>query len=176
MAKRQPEKVYDRRSSDLPTNAIVSIAIVADPYSKIGEKLEVLRSIRDDPLAGMYSRSQIDSAQFEAGRKWQSCFEAAQIGTIQAIDPGKEAVDGGRFREPINDRQIKAFRALVEADEKLGLQGARLIKVVLADHKSISLAAMELNLRTQREIDYLGRRFRECLETLAILWGFASKA
>lgn len=176
MAKRQTEKVHDRRSSDLPTGSVVSIAIVADPYSQIGEKIEVLRSVRDDPLAGMYSRSQIDDAQFRAGRKWQEYHENSEIGGgIKTIDPGKPKVDGGMMADPLPDKALKAFRKIAESDQALGVEGSSLLRDILGHERmSVSKAALARNCHSEKEINYITRRFRECLESLAILWGLAS--
>lgn len=167
--------VHERMSADLPINSRVSIAIVKDPYSNFGEQIRVLRSVRDDPLAGMFSRSQIDQAQLEAGREWQRHHENSEIGSIRAIDPGKEAVDGGRMPEPITDRQTKAFRQLAIADAKLGQEGCALVRDVLGYRLSITAAAQKRGMVGESEVKYIGKRFRECLETLAILWGFAGE-
>ncbi len=144
-------KIYDRMSADLPINSVVAETVVKD---EAGDYIKVLRSIRDDPLAGMLSRDQIDTAMFEAGRLWQKYYEHSEIGGISAIDPTKEAVDGGRIPEPITDRQIEAIRELGNADKELGEYGASIIRDVLGRHQ-------------------LGRRLRECLDTLAHLWNFA---
>lgn len=170
------ETVHDRKASELPINAVVSIAIVDDPYSDKGEKIEVLRSIRDDPLEGMKARRQVDDAQYLAGREWQKFNEQACVGSIRAIDPTKEAVDGGQMPEPITDKQIKAFHQLYEADRELGAAGKTLVRDILGfDRLSIAAAAAKHGFSGEREINYIGRRFRECLETLAKLWGFAGK-
>lgn len=166
--------VHDRRAVDLPINSRVAVAIVADPYSETGDKIEVLRSVRDDPLAGMLSRKQIDEAQFHAGRLWQRFHENSEIGAINAVDPCKEKVDGGKSPEPIGERQIRAFRALAEADKALGVEGRQLVRDILARRWSISEAANYRGVQAELEVKYIGRRFRECLETLAELWGFAA--
>lgn len=170
------EKVYDRQSTDLPINSIVAVAIVADPYSDQGEKIQVLRSVRDDPLAGMRSRNQIDDAQFAAGRKWQYYAEQCEIGSIQAIDTTKTAVDGGKAREPITDRQIEAFKRLYESNKKLGSERNRLIFDILGLRRTIREAAEARGRFTKYGWDRTGIEFRECLELLAVLWGFASNA
>lgn len=176
MAKRsQAVKVHDRMSSDLPINSVVSVAIVQDPYSTTGERIQVLRSVRDDPVAGMHARGQVDDAQLAAARKWQALHEGAEIGSISAIDPGKEAVDGGRIPEPITDRQIKAIRGLAEADKRLGHDGKALVMDILGRRIGIREAAEKRGEFTRSGWEYTGKRFRECLESLAILWGFAGK-
>ena len=99
--------VHDRRSTDLVRNASVAIVEVDDPYAiEPGGKITVLRSLRDDPLARMSAAKQIDSAQFEAGRAWQADYEEAEVGGASAIDPTKEAVDGGKPPEMPRDIEI----------------------------------------------------------------------
>lgn len=164
------DKIYDRMTADLPINSVVAPAVVKDGA---GDYIRVLRSIRDDPLAGMLSRSQIDEAQFRAGRKWQEHRENSEIGGARAIDTTREAVDGGRFKEPDVDRLSLALKELKAADKALGAYGASLVHDVLGRRLSISAVAAMRMMPRQREIDYLGMRFRECLESLAKLWGFA---
>lgn len=164
------QKIYDRMTADLPINSVVSIAIVKD---EAGDLTRVLRSERDDPLAGMLSRHQIDQAQFEAGRLWQKYREDSEIGGAQAIDTTKEAVDGGRFKEPDITKMSVALRELRRANEVLGAFGASLIEDILGRRMSIAQVAAARMMARQREIDYLARRFRECLEELAKLWGMA---
>jgi hypothetical protein len=172
----KPEKVHDRMATDLTRNAMVAPAVVDDPYSTIaGEKIRVTRSLRDDTLAWMYSRSFIDTAEFSAGRKWEQYVHWAEIGGVRAIDPTKEAVDGKRLPEPITDRQIEAMQQLRMAEGVLGMEGASLVRDILTHQLTITMAAARRYLLTEQERKYLGRRFRECLDTLAEHWGLATK-
>ncbi len=164
---RDETKVYDRMSADLPTNSQVVPAVVRDGA---GDYIKVLRSVRDDPLAGMLSRGQIDAAQYEGGRLWQQYREDSEIGGAQAIDTTKEAVDGGRFKEPDITKLSTALRELRRANEILGAYGASLVEDILGRRMSIAEVAAARSMPRQREIDYLGKRFRECLESLA-KWG-----
>lgn len=170
MSGRDESKIYDRMSADLPTGSQVVPAVVKD---EAGDYIRVLRSVRDDPLAGMLSRGQIDAAQFEAGRLWQQYREDSEIGGAQAIDTTKEAVDGGRFKEPDLTKLSVAIKKLSQAKQNLGDYGASLIEDILGRRMSIAEVAAARSMPRQREIDYIGRRFRECLESLAKLWGFA---
>ena len=173
MAGRKDEtKIYDRMSADLPTNSQVVPAVVRDAA---GDYIKVLRSVRDDPLAGMLSRSQIDAAQYEAGRLWQQYREDSEIGGAQAIDTTKEAVDGGRFKEPDITRMSKALRELKLADEELGAYDASLIYDVLARRMSITQIAAARSITSGRQISYTMERFRGALEKLARLWGLVTK-
>lgn len=172
MARPKPDKIHERLSRDLPINSVVSVTVVDDPYSR-GEKIQVIRSVRNDALAGLHARTYIDDAQFAAGRKWENLFERAEIGSIRAIDPTREAVDGGQIPEPITDHQIAALRKLDEAHKWLGRDGYEIVFSVLGERRLLKEAAEYRGFVTAREIDYFSRRFRECLEALARLWGFA---
>jgi hypothetical protein len=154
----------------------VDLVVIENPLATAhgeNKKRESIRSLRDDPLAGMHSRGQIDEAMFYAGRTWQMHHENSEIGGVSAIDTTKDAVDGGRIPEPISDRQIRAFKQLRLADEALGYQGKMLIRKVLGERKSVQEYSMGLGLTSEREFNYMSRRLRECLDTLAELWGFA---
>lgn len=146
------------------------VAVVRDPYSDLGENITVLRSTRDDPLAGMLARQSIDLAQYEAGREWQRHWEDAQIGAVRAIDPTREPVDGkGPQTSPYNEKQRKAMGELRTVAAVLGYEGDRLIADILGSRTPLELAAQ----RRGRSKKYISIRFRECLETMAKIWGFA---
>src|SRR6185295_2120596 len=101
--RRQPydpgKPTHDRRATELPRVGRFVTCEVDDPY-EIGAKIVAIRSTRNDPLADLHSRKHIDDAQYEGGRSFQRDFEAAERGPC-AIDPSKEAVDGGKMPEPI---------------------------------------------------------------------------
>ena len=131
-----PAKAHDRRSHDLPRNAEVAAVEVEDPLGlEPGEKIVTLRSIRNDPLARLHSHRQLDEAQYQAGRAFQSDWEKAERGP-RAVDPTREYVDGGQAREPITEGQRKAVLRLNRAERELGADGSALVHDVLvqADH------------------------------------------
>lgn len=174
--RRQPndlKNVHVRISTDLLRNAQVSTIEVDDPL-ELGGKLIVMRSTRNDPLAGMHARHSIDEAQYQAGRAFQADFETAERGP-RAIDPSKEAVDGGRMSEPITDAQQKAVKRLNRAERELGLNGSSIIHDVLITGLAIEAVGRRRCMASELELKYLGRRFRECLDCLALVYGFAMK-
>lgn len=171
MAK-QAEKIHQRMSADLPINSRVAVAIVDDPYSQVGEKIQVLRSVKKDPLADMLSRGVIDQALYLAGRKWQALYERRMVGTVGAIDPTKEAVDGGKMRDPLTDRQMLATDELHRANLVLGRVGKNLMVDLLGECMSMTAMGEKYDCRTGRRMNFLSIRIRECLEDLGKLWGF----
>ena len=166
--------VHDRRATDLLRNAQVTSIEVDDPMAlEPGDKIVTVRSLRDDPLARLHDRGQIDEAQYQGGRAFQHDFEIAERGP-QAIDPSKEYVDGGRLPEPITEQQRKAVVRLNGAERRLGADGSALTHDVLIKGMSLSRIAQTRGLQGERWEKYFGLRFRECLNTLAVVYNFAS--
>jgi hypothetical protein len=164
--------VADRRSTDLLRNAQVSAMEVDDPF-EVGAKILAFRSLRDDPLGRLHDRHQIDEAQYHAGRAYQHDFETAERGP-RAIDPSKEAVDGGVMPEPLTEQQRKAALRLKAAAEELGVHGRKLIQDFLINGMTMEQIAQVRGLvPSQFTLKYYGARVRECLDGLAIVYDFA---
>jgi hypothetical protein len=173
---RDPSKAYDRRAQDLPLNAEVAPVEVDDPLGlEPGEKIIALRSTRGDPLAKLHTHHQIDEAQFRGGRAFQSDWEKAERGP-QAVDPTRERVDGGQAREPITEGQRRAVVRLNRIEHELGADGSTLIHEVLILGMTMQQVGERRGLSTQRWKDYFARRFQECLDRLALFYGFAAPA
>jgi hypothetical protein len=167
---------HDRRSHDLPQNAEVAAIEVDDPMAlEPGDRIVALRSIRNDPLARLHSHHQIDEAQYRSGRAFQDDWEKAERGP-RALDPSREYVDGGQFREPITERQREAVLRLNRAQRELGADGSALVHDVLIQGMTMEQVGLRRGLHSQRWSDYFSRRFRECLDRLALMYGFATEA
>jgi hypothetical protein len=161
--------VHDR-IADLPVNAVVARAVVDDPY-EWGGQIAVLRSLRDDPLARLHVRRQIDELQLKAGRLWQADYEAAEIGSARGIDPAKDQVDGGRFAEPNTDRRLAAAARLKRDRRALGKLGEIIITDVLGKGLMIKDAVEMRGFKDKASLEFYGRLFRESLNTIAELRG-----
>jgi hypothetical protein len=158
-------------ATDLLRNALVAPIEVDDPY-EAGEKIAVMRSIRNDPLAGLHSRQQIDEAQYQAGRAFQRDFEAAERGP-KAIDPSKEAVDGGLMPEPITESQQKAARKLGDIYRALGADLSALLHDVLIGGLTRTELAARRGLEGRKWEEFFGEKFRRGLDRIAVIYGFA---
>jgi hypothetical protein len=168
-------RVHDRRSTDLPRNAEVAAVEVDDPLGlEPGEKIVTLRSLRNDPLGKLHSHRQIDEAQFQGGRAFQDDWEKAERGP-QAVDPTREYVDGGQAREPITERQRKAVLRLNRAERELGADGSALVHEILVLGLTMEQVGQRRGVLGQRWMDYFARRFKECLDRLALIYGFATQ-
>ena len=166
--------VHDRRAKEL-THQDVAAEEVDDPFEE-GATILVLRNLRDDPIAAMRSKGYVDECQFMAARHWQRAYELAEIGGARAIDYGKEKVDGGKIPEPtVTDTQARAFADLSKVRAGLGDYGSSIVFDVLGCHMTIQKCAERRMMVRDIEVNYIGRRFRECLDTMAIIFGYATK-
>ena len=169
-----PAKAHDRRSRDLPRHLEVATVEVDNPLAlEPGEKIVALRSIRNDPLGRLHSHRQISEAQYQGGRAFQHDWERAERGP-RAVDPTREYVDGGQMREPITEGQRKAVLRLNRAERELGADGSALVHDVLVHGVTMEQIGERRGLRTQRWKDYFGRRVCECLDRLALVYGFST--
>src|SRR5271169_3114769 len=167
-------KIHDRRAQDLPRNAEVASVEIDDPLGlEPGEKIVAIRSIRNDPLARLHSHRQIDEAQYQGGRAFQDDWEKAERGP-RAVDPTREYVDASPAREPITERQRKAVMRLNRIERELGADGSVLVHEVLILGMTMEQVGERRGLRGQRWRDYFAKRFRECLDRLALIYGFAT--
>lgn len=169
-----PAKAHDRRSRDLPRNAEVATVEVDNPLAlDSGEKIVALRSLRNDPLGRLHTHHQVDEAQYQGGRAFQSDWEKAERGP-RAVDPSRDYVDGGQMREPITEGQRKAVLRLNRAERELGADGSALVHDVLVRGMTMDQIGQRRGLVTQRWRDYFSRRLCECLDRLALIYGFAT--
>lgn len=168
-----PTNKFDLRSEYVGGQPAQSSAAEVDNPLNAAQKLIVFRSIRD-PLASLHASQSIDEAQYQAGRHWQRAYELSEVGGARAIDPTKEAVDGGRMPEMLTDAQLRAFKDLGQARGVLGMVGERIVTQVLGERLSIAKVADRWGFSTERDRRYIGMRFNECLEQLAKLWNYAS--
>ena len=91
------------------------------------------------------------------------------------MDPTREYVDGARTREPVTESQRQAVLRLNRIERELGTDGAALVHDVLVLGLTMDEIGQRRAVRTQRWIDYFARRFRECLDRLALIYGFATE-
>jgi len=167
--------LYDRRSRDLPFNAEVAEVEIDNPLAlDPGEKIVAMRSVRSDPLGRLHAHRQIDEAQYRGGRAFQNDWERAERGP-QAVDTTREYVDGAGTRERVTESQRQAVLRLNRVERELGTDGAALVHDVLVTGLTMDQIGQRRALRTQRWNDYFARRFRECLDRLALVYGFATE-
>jgi GcrA cell cycle regulator len=90
-------------------------------------------------------------------------------------NPSREYVDGVQIREPITEGQRKAVLRLNRAERELGADGSALVHDVLVQGMTMEQIGQRRGLCTQRWKDYFSRRFCECLDRLALIYGFTTE-
>lgn len=164
---------HDRRATDLTRLAEVAPIEVDDPMGlDPGDKIVVMRSIRDDPLARLHAHRHIDEAQYQGGRAFQYDFETAEQGP-QAIDPTKEYVDGGRPPEPLPECAQEALQRLNRVARVLGQDGSALTHAVLINSQTCKAVAVSRGLPGRKWEEFFNMRLKECLNTLAAVYKFS---
>ncbi|MFC7399571.1 hypothetical protein ACFQU1_20370 [Chelatococcus sp. GCM10030263] len=114
--------------------------LVVDPYEP-DKTLRVSVNLRESPLETLKARRRINDAEYEAGRWFRGVYERASIGPLTAIDPTKEAVDGGRFAEPLSDATMRAAQELRGTVSVVGAQGYLLLSAIVGQGKTIDEVA-----------------------------------
>lgn len=166
-------QVHDRRSTDTLAAGQYAPIEVQDPYAP-DEKITVLRQLRSDPLARLHAGSHIDDAQYMAGRSYQRDWELAERGA-RAIDPTKEAVDGGQLPEPLSDSQAAARMRLIGVKASLGRKMHAVAHAFLIDGGTTEQIGRAEDRSGHRWANYYGKMLRDALDTLAVEYGFASE-
>src|SRR5580765_7003620 len=169
----QGPQVHDRRARQTnrgQTGHIIEVE-VDDPY-EAGAKISAVRSTRDDPTADHLARGHIDQAQYEAGRAFQRAFAEAERGprAIGWVD----AVDGGLPAETLTDGQLKAGKWLTKCYGALGRDGSVLMHDMLVHNRTTRQIAASRGMIGSAWEQYFARRLWECLNTLAVVFGFSN--
>lgn len=143
-------------------------------YAHPGTKIVAVRSYRDDPLALMHSRQQIDAAQFRAGREWERLYRLAEPTPIMAMDTTKEPVDGGgNVFDMVTVSKLEAMSRLGALGAKLGARDEQMLNHVLITGMGIREYAHATEFPSAKAVKLVIERFREALEMLAKEFGYA---
>lgn len=116
--------------------------IIDDPL-EAGVRMTAKVNVRECAIAHMASRGRLNPSQEAAGERFRKLWEMAAIGRSRAIDPGKEAVDGGTLGDPMTDDMVKAARELDRALKSVGMIASSILISVVGEGKRIEDAAAD---------------------------------
>lgn len=166
-------RLHDRRARDINRgSAAHTVEVEIDCPFEPGARISVLRSVRDDPLGDHFARGHVDEAQFAAGRRFQQCFGIAERGP-RAMQMA-EAVDGNPPRETLTDESLMASKWLTKCYGALGRDGSTLMHDMLIHARTTRQIAEARGMIGADWQRYFARRLFECLDTLAVVFGFAN--
>ncbi len=124
-------------------------------------------NMRESPIVWMLAHDQVSTTQAKAASRFRELYEAAGSADLKAMDTTKEPVDGGGFPDILTDRKMQAAKDLKDVHALLGIEGYRLIVNVCGECNWIR----DLG-HTQWKRLRLADKLRECLNALAIHWGY----
>lgn len=174
--KQKEERVHDRKATDVLAALQVVPVEVKNPHDLDGGNIVVFASTRDDVLRRLHASKGIDDAQFAAGRAWEEDWQRAQLGHTSSGGQWRERVQGGGISgEIITDKVRRAVKNLAEADRVLGIQGCAIVRDILGHGMTTKAASVKhLGDMSDRNVTYVAKRFRECLETLVVVYKLGS--
>ena len=118
----------------------------------------------------LYSRKAIPESDWKAALRITRAYESMGGAGAKAIDYEYEHVDGGQIARTITDKHLFASETLKEAHNALGPEGYDLTLKFAA----MGLRPREVAQKEARQV-YYRERFKECLDTLAVLWGLKTR-
>ena len=86
-----------------------------------------------------------------------------------------EAVDGGLPCEPLTDAPLRAGKWFARCYQALGQDGSVLTRDLLIHNLTIKQIVASRGLTGQEWNRYVAKRFAECLDCLAVVFGLASR-
>jgi hypothetical protein len=177
--KKAPDPVvHDRRAVDALAKLHAVPVDVKDPHDLDGGVITVLASTRGDVLRVLHTapKDPIDDAQFAAGRAWESDWQRAQVGHASSGGQWQERVSGGGVSgEILTDQVREAMRRLAKADRELGIIGCAIIRDILGRGFTFEACAVKYRGNSEdRAMRYIRSRFRECLESLVVVYQLGS--
>ena len=149
--------------------------IVADP-DRPGLFKTCAVAVRDDPVVLMHSRRDISDAQFMAASVVRLAFELVHSSGLKSVDASSPYVDGGLPKtDSPNVQRSAAASKLARARVLLGEYSFQLISSILADGVSISTLASQEPGDHHLARRYIGKRFRDALDELAVLFDLVAE-
>ena len=113
---------------------------IDDPLEP-GARMVATVNVRESAVAHMVSRRRLNASQEAAGERFRQLWERAAIGRSRAIDPAKEAVDGGKIGDPMTDDMVRAARELDKALKSVGPAASSILISVVGEGQRIEDAA-----------------------------------
>nr|WP_078719567.1 MULTISPECIES: hypothetical protein [unclassified Bartonella] len=123
------------------------------------------------PIALLYKKGHINQAQYKAAERFYIYWRQCQGDTQMSLDLTVQKVDSSqRYTHPI-EIQTNALKHLQTVKTHLGILGYRLVEQVVGYDQAFK----ELS-PSKRKQNSLADHLRDCLDLLAIHWGYVNHA
>lgn len=175
------KRARERRKARLPEHESdgkveMGMKRVPDPFEP-GRIMEVLANTRESPVEYLAARGRLDGAQKAAAERYRGLYERAQLGSLQAMDPAKEKVDGGKISETLSDRVMRAAHDLAQTNRAVGRVSAAILISIVGEGVAIGEIAKNYpHLSNCQASGFVTGRLIEALDALVIEWGMIGEA
>lgn len=137
------------------------------------KKIRAAFNSKESPVMWMHARNWVTDSQAMAATEFRRLYEMCGGAGARAIDFTKEPVDGGGYIDPISDRRMDAAKELMQVQHRLGRSGYDLVERVCGQLFFIKqVAAQYRNSSSKRYETKLANQLKDCLDVLAIDWGY----
>jgi hypothetical protein len=136
----------------------------------IPRRIMVEVNTRESAIATLAQKGLLDPAQVAAADRFRALWEKLGGRRPHAIDYGRERVDGGGLRDPIEIAQLDAGRELKRCRLLLGEYGYNLVRLVAGERRSLHEIC-----GSRRERESTADHLRIDLTALATMWGFQTR-
>jgi len=147
-------------------------------------RITVVQSLKNDPLGHMRARRQIDKAQYQAGRDYQTLHTKACSGHVTSLDPTRTFTNFNGHSGTVTDDQRRCAELLrivhIAVAKYAGHDALMLMRDVLAECMTIERAVRHrfgvstVDDIARREMKHWGWLFRRTLDVAAFKLGHAS--
>nr|WP_155914822.1 hypothetical protein [Bartonella clarridgeiae] len=121
------------------------------------------------PIALLYKKGHINQAQYKAAERFYVYWRQCQGDTQMSLDLTTQKVDSSqRYIHPI-EAQTNALKHLQTVKIHLGILGYKLVEQVVGYDQAFK----ELS-PSKRKQNSLADHLRDCLDLLAVHWGYAN--
>lgn len=162
-ARELPQVIY------VSPHAEIIFVDIDSPYEStrhLGQE-RVAVNMKESPSEYYYRRGWIDGAHRQASDKFRRLYETAGGSGVKAMDYTKEPVDGGSITDGITDAKVRSAKQLAEAHDVLGQSGYKLVESVSGHGSWIKEVTA-----SKWEAEQTMRNFKQCLDALALFWGY----
>ncbi|OPB32211.1 hypothetical protein [Bartonella sp. AR 15-3] len=122
------------------------------------------------PIALLYKKGHINQAQYKAAERFYVYWRQCQGDTQMSLDLTAQKVDNSqRYIHPI-EAQTNALKQLQTVKIHLGILGYRLVEQVVGYDQALKKLSP-----SKRKQNSLADHLRDCLDLLAVHWGYANR-
>ncbi|AMC13335.1 hypothetical protein RL73_02610 [Liberibacter crescens] len=127
-------------------------------------------NVGESAITTLAVRGHIDACQARAAVRFRALWEAAGGMDYVSVNLDGIRVDGGARNDGITENRMSALQQLVACRNLLGVRAYGLMIAVAGQGKAISDMG-----HTKHEKNIIASNIKNCLEDLAIYWGYKSK-